>query len=105
MCTVRTSRTKIISAPTRLGTSSTVPLQYDLEREILEDQDRLTPWRVELGSGPPDGVPHGFIPEDVLTEWHEFVVNRVLAREGGWGEFPRFVARFRDDPGLNDHEV
>ena len=80
-------------------------LQYDLEREILEDQDRLTPWRVELGSGPPDGVPHGFIPEDVLTEWHEFVVNRVLAREGGWGEFPRFVARFRDDPGLNDHEV
>ncbi len=80
-------------------------LQYDLEREILEDEDRLIPWRFELSSGPPDGVPDEFIPNDVLVEWHEFVMNRVLIRDGGWAEFPRFIARFRDDPGLDEDEV
>ncbi len=80
-------------------------LQYDLEREILEDEDRLIPWRFELSSGPPDGVPDEFIPNDVLVEWHDFVMNRVLVRDGGWAEFPRFIARFRNDPGLDEDEV
>ena len=80
-------------------------LQYDLEREILEDPDRLVPWRSELSSGPPERVPHEFIPHDVLMEWHEFVMTRVLVRDGGWQEFPRFIARFRDDPGLSEEQV
>ena len=80
-------------------------LQYELEREILQDPDRLAPWRMELASGPPEGVPEEFIPNDVLHEWHDFVMTKVLVREGSWDEFPRFISRFREDPGLRDGEV
>ena len=80
-------------------------LQYDLERVVLEDQEQLKQWHETLTTALPIELPESFITADTLTDWHEFVMNAVLTRDGGWNEFPRFIARFKDDPGLDQEEV
>jgi hypothetical protein len=80
-------------------------LQYDLERRVLEDKERLARWHKALAEGPPKTVPESFLPSEVMTKWHDFVLGRVLTRDGGWHEFYRFIARFKDDPGLDPAEV
>ncbi|MDA1096155.1 MAG: zinc dependent phospholipase C family protein [Chloroflexi bacterium] len=80
-------------------------LQYDLERQVLATGDLVDFWRNELGDGPPVTIPAGFLSPETLRDWHAFVQTAVLSRDGGWHEFPRFIARFRDDPGLDDREI
>ena len=79
-------------------------MQYELERGVRRGSSQLRKWQGQIASieGALNSVPDHFIPEDVLREWNEFVVGRVMNLTGGWEEFPRFIVRFLDDPGLDE---
>ena len=82
-------------------------MQYELEVSVRGDRDKLKGWQKQViaSNSMISRVPDPFIPQSVLREWSEFVAGRVLTLPGTWAEFPRFITRYLDEPGLDETEV
>ena len=82
-------------------------LQYELELDVRGEPDQLMTWQrhVAAFNGAVEAVPDTFIAWNVLRQWTDFVADRVLTLPRSWAEFPRFIARYLDDPGLDEIEI
>ena len=82
-------------------------MQYELEVSVRGDREQLQEWQntVVASVSMINRVPDSFIPPNILREWSEFVAGRVLTLPGTWAEFPRFITRYLDEPGLDETEV
>ena len=82
-------------------------MQYELEVSVRGDREKLKDWQKQVIASDSmiNRVPDPFIPQSVLREWSEFVAGRVLTLPGTWAEFPRFISRYLDEPGLDETEV
>ena len=82
-------------------------MQYELEVSVRGDREQLEEWQSTIIASDSiiNRVPDSFIHQRTLREWSEFVVGRVLTLPGTWAEFPRFISRYLDEPGLDETEV
>ncbi len=82
-------------------------VQFEAELEARKDRDQLRKWQDEVSAldSIVNAVPDTFIERDVLSEWGKYVAERVLTMAANWQAFPRFIARYLDDPGLDESQV
>ena len=82
-------------------------VQFEAELEVRTDTDQLREWQKQVSASDSiiEAVPTTFIPYGIMRGWAEYVGERVLTMAADWAAFPRFIARYLDDPGLDEEEV